>query len=34
LRLDGSANVLATTLTLATAINCIGIGFQRCIHTR
>ncbi len=25
---------LATTLTLPTAINCIGIGFQRGTHTR
>lgn len=29
-----SAVALATTLTLAMAINCIGIGFQRGIHTR
>jgi len=30
----GSTAALATTLTLATAINCIGIGFQRGTHTR
>jgi hypothetical protein len=34
LRLNGSATVLATTLTLATVINCIGISFQRGTHTR
>ncbi len=32
--LYGSTAVLATTLTLATAINCIGTGFQRGTHTR
>jgi hypothetical protein len=32
--LYGSIAALATTLTLATAINCIGIGFQRGTHTR
>jgi hypothetical protein len=32
--LYGSTAALATTLTLATAINCIGIGFQRGTHTR
>ena len=32
--LYGSTVALATTLTLATAINCIGIGFQRGTHTR
>jgi hypothetical protein len=32
--LYGSTAVLATMLTLATAINCIGIGFQRGTHTR
>jgi hypothetical protein len=32
--LYGSTAALATTLTLATAINCIGIGFQRGAHTR
>jgi hypothetical protein len=31
---SGSVAALATTLTLATAINCIGIGFQRGTHTR
>jgi hypothetical protein len=30
----GSTAALATTLTLATAINCIGIGFQSGTHTR
>jgi hypothetical protein len=30
--LYGSTAALATTLTLATAINCIGIGFQRGTH--
>jgi hypothetical protein len=30
----GSTAALANTLTLATAINCIGIGFQRGTHTR
>jgi hypothetical protein len=34
LRLYGSPPALATTLTLAAAINCIGIGFQRGTHTR
>ena len=29
-----SMSAVATTLTLATAINCIGIGFQRGTHTR
>lgn len=29
-----STAALATTLTLATAINCIGIGFQRGTHAR
>ena len=33
-RLSGSTTAFATTLTLATAINCIGIGFQRSTHTR
>ena len=33
-RLYGSPAALATTLTLATVINCIGIGFQRGTHTR
>jgi hypothetical protein len=33
-RLSGSTTAFATTLTLATAINCIGIGFQRGTHTR
>ena len=32
--LYGSTAALATTLTLATAINCSGIGFQRGTHTR
>ncbi len=32
--LHGSTAALATTLTLATAINCIGIGFQRGTHIR
>ena len=32
--LYGSTAALATTLALATAINCIGIGFQRGTHTR
>ena len=32
--LYGSTAALATTLTLATVINCIGIGFQRGTHTR
>jgi hypothetical protein len=32
--LYGSTAALATTLTLATAINCIGIGSQRGTHTR
>ena len=32
--LYASTAALATTLTLATAINCIGIGFQRGTHTR
>ena len=32
--LYGSTTALATTLTLATALNCIGIGFQRGTHTR
>ncbi len=32
--LYGSTAALATTLTLATTINCIGIGFQRGTHTR
>ena len=32
--LYGSTAALATTLTLATAINCVGIGFQRGTHTR
>ena len=32
--LYGSTAALATTLTLATAINCIGIGFQRGTHIR
>lgn len=32
--LYGSTAALATTLTLAAAINCIGIGFQRGAHTR
>jgi len=30
--LYGSTAALATTLTLATALNCVGIGFQRGIH--
>lgn len=34
LGLYGSTAALATTLTLATVINCIGIGFQRGTHTR
>ena len=33
-RLSGSTTAFATALTLATAINCIGIGFQRGTHTR
>ena len=32
--LYGSTAALATTLTLAAAINCIGIGFKRGTHTR
>lgn len=32
--LYGSTSALATTLTLATVVNCIGIGFQRGTHTR
>ena len=32
--LYGSFAALATTLTLATVINCSGIGFQRGTHTR
>jgi hypothetical protein len=32
--LYGSTAALATTLTLATVTNCIGIGFQRGTHTR
>ena len=32
--LDGSTAALATTLTLATVVNCIGIGFQRGTHIR
>jgi len=32
--LYGSTAALATTLTLATVLNCIGIGFQRGTHTR
>ncbi len=32
--LYGSTAALAATLTLAAAINCIGIGFQRGTHTR
>ncbi len=32
--LYGATAALATTLTLAAAINCIGIGFQRGTHTR
>ena len=32
--LYGSTATLAITLTRATAINCIGIGFQRGTHTR
>lgn len=32
--LYGSISVLATTLTLAAAINCIGIGFLRGTQTR
>lgn len=32
--LYGSTAALATTLTLAAAITCIGIGFQRGTHTR
>jgi len=31
--LYGSTAALATTLTLAAAVNCIGIGFQRGTHT-
>lgn len=31
--LYGSTTALATTLTLATVINCIGLGFQRGTHT-
>jgi len=33
-RLYGSTAALATTLTLAIAISCIGVGFQRGTHTR
>lgn len=32
--LYGSTAALATTLTLATVVNCIGVGFQRGTHTR
>ncbi|MBW7921924.1 MAG: DUF2793 domain-containing protein [Rubellimicrobium sp.] len=32
--LYGSTAALATTLTLAAVVNCIGIGFQRGTHTR
>lgn len=32
--LYGSTAALATTLTLAATINCIGIGFQRGTHSR
>ena len=32
--LYGPSAALATTLTMATAINCIGIGFQRGTHIR
>ena len=32
--LHGSTAALATTLTLASVVNCIGIGFQRGTHTR
>jgi len=32
--LNGFTAALATTLTLATTLNCIGIGFQRGTHTR
>ena len=32
--LYGSTAALATILTLAAAINCIGVGFQRGTHTR
>ena len=32
--LQGWIAALVTTLALATAINCIGIGFQRGTHTR
>lgn len=32
--LYGSTAALANTLTLAAAINCIGIGFQRGTYTR
>ncbi len=32
--LYGSTAALATTLTLATVVNCVGIGFQRGTHTR
>ncbi len=32
--LYGSTSALATTLTLATVVNCFGIGFQRGTHTR
>jgi hypothetical protein len=32
--LYGSTSALATTLTLATVVNCVGIGFQRGTHTR
>jgi hypothetical protein len=32
--LYGSTAALATTLTLATVVNCLGIGFQRGTHTR
>jgi len=31
--LYGSTAAIATTLTLAAAVNCIGIGFQRGTHT-
>ena len=32
--LYGSTAALTTTLTLSTVVNCLGIGFQRGIHTR